>query len=350
MRTIEIIQPDDWHLHVRDGEMMQSVIGHTASSFGRAMIMPNLNPPVTSVDQALAYRDRITAAAKQHDSGSDFKPLMSLYLTDSTALSEIQAAADQEDIVGAKLYPSGATTNSDSGVTRISGIMPVLEKMAETSLVLQIHGEVTDPHVDIFDREAVFIEQVLEPIHREIPELKIVLEHITTSHGIDFVKNASDAVAGTLTAHHLLFNRNELFKGGIRPHYYCLPVLKREEHRQALINAATSGSDSFFLGTDSAPHTQNAKEAACGCAGCYTAHAALPLYAMAFERMEALEHFEQFASLAGPKFYGLPANTGRIKLVKQDWAVPEVYLSDDQQKIIPLLAGETLDWQVVEFN
>ncbi len=346
-RSITIIKPDDWHLHVRDGDMLDAVIGHTASQFGRAMIMPNLSPPVTTVQSALAYRDRIVNAANRaeaHTAG--FKPLMSLYLTDHTSTDTIQQAAEHPDIVGAKLYPSGATTNSSSGVTRISGIMQVLEKMAETGLVLQIHGEVTDPHVDIFDREATFIEQVLQPIHLELPELKIVLEHITTKQGIEFVESAGANVAGTLTAHHLLFNRNELFRGGLKPHYYCLPVLKREQHRQALIEAATSGSSQFFLGTDSAPHTQNAKEAACGCAGCYTAHTAMALYARAFERMEALHHLEQFASLAGPAFYGLAANTKQITLRKQDWSVPDHYTTKQGECIIPLLNGETLDWQI----
>lgn len=347
MSTIEIITPDDWHIHLRDGAVMQAVIGHTSSCFGRAMVMPNLSPAITTVAQALAYRDAIIAAAKRHNPQSNFQPLMSLYLTDSTPLTEIQAAAEHPSLVGAKLYPAGATTHSAAGVTRISGIMAVLEKMAQAGLVLQVHGEVTDPHVDLFDREAVFIEQVLEPIHREIPQLKIVLEHISTREGIDFVNSAGGAVAGTLTAHHLLFNRNALFKGGLRPHYYCLPVLKREQHREALMRAAVSGSDLFFLGTDSAPHTQNSKESACGCAGCYTAHAALPLYAMAFERAQALQNFEQFTSIAGAKFYGLAPNAGRIKLVKQDWTIADFYTTDDAQKIIPLLAGETLDWQVV---
>lgn len=330
--------------------MLDAVIGHTASQFGRAIIMPNLNSPVTTVERALEYRDRITnaarAATESGDNVSEFKPLMSLYLTDHTSTRTIQEAANHADIVGAKLYPSGATTNSASGVTRISAIMPVLEKMAETGLVLQIHGEVTDVQIDIFDREATFIEQILEPICSELPELKIVLEHITTRQGIEFVENANHNVSGTLTAHHLLFNRNELFRGGLRPYYYCLPVLKREEHRQALIEAATLGSDKFFLGTDSAPHTQDAKEAACGCAGCYTAPTALALYARAFETMAALDNLEQFTSLAGPKFYGLSTNSQRITLVKQDWTVPDHYATEQGERIIPLLNGEVLDWQV----
>ncbi len=345
MRTLEIIAPDDWHLHVRDGEMLNTVIEHTARAFCRAVIMPNLNPPVTTVEQALAYRERILAALEP---ASQFQPLMSIYLTDDTSLSEISQAAEHPIIVGAKLYPPGVTTNSDSGVTRISAIMPLLEHMADTRLVLQVHGEVTDPHVDVFDREAVFIDQILDPIHRELPELKIVLEHITTKQGVEFVQSANNTVGGTLTAHHLLYNRNEMFRGGLRPHSYCLPVLKREEHRQALIKAAVSGSDNFFLGTDSAPHVKHAKEAACGCAGSYTAHAALPLYARAFEHMEALDNLEQFASVAGAKFYGLALNEQRVSLRKQDWAVPEVYETADKQKIVPLLAGEQMDWQVIQ--
>ncbi len=342
MSEFSLIAPDDWHLHVRDGDLLSTVINHTAHTFKRAVIMPNLNPPVTTVTRALQYRDEILAAV---DEQYEFQPLMSLYLTDNTTEADVTEAAAHPSIIGFKLYPSGATTNSDAGVTRISSLMGVLEKMAELGVVLQIHGEVTDPHVDIFDREAVFIDQVLDPIHRELPELKIVLEHITTSHGIDFVNSATRHVGGTLTAHHLLYNRNELFRGGLRPHYYCLPVLKREEHRRALVEAAISGSDRFFLGTDSAPHTQHAKESACGCAGCYTAHAGLELYARAFEHMEALSKLEHFASIAGPKFYGLPVNKTRITLKQEAWQVPSHFATAQGEHIIPLLADESMVWR-----
>ena len=344
MTTITITRPDDWHLHVRDGAMLQSVIAHTAREFKRAVIMPNLVPPVTTVEQALAYRQRILAALP---AGSDFEPLMTLYLTDSTSAETIQQAAQNPHIIGAKLYPSGATTNSDSGVTRLSNIMPALEAMAETGLVLQVHGEVTDPHVDIFDREALFIDQILAPLARELPTLKIVLEHITTTDGIEFVRANPKQRGGTLTVHHLLFSRNALFQGGIRPHLYCLPILKHEQHRQVLVDAATSGEACFFLGTDSAPHPQHAKESACGCAGMYTAHAAMPLYASVFEKMGKLDHLEAFASLNGPAFYGLSPNQGQLSLSKTSWKVPTSYVigSDaNADQLIPLCAGETLDW------
>lgn len=344
MRKITLRTPDDCHLHVRDGEMLKRVINHTASEFARAVIMPNLAPPVTTVDMAHEYRKRILAAL---EGSHNFEPLMTLYLTDNTRKQDIAEASNTDWLVGAKLYPAGATTNSSSGVSSIVGLMPILETMAETGLVLQVHGEVTDPHIDIFDREAVFIEQVLLPIVHELPELKIVLEHITTEQGIQFVESASENIAGTLTPQHLLFNRNEIFRGGIRPHNYCLPVLKREKHRAALARAATSGNAKFFLGTDSAPHSQTAKEAACGCAGCYTAHAAMPMYARLFEHYEALDKLEQFSSAAGARFYGLPLNKGTITLVKESWQVPDSYSVSDEQALVPLFAGETIDWKVV---
>lgn len=343
MRTIQLRTPDDCHLHVRDGEMLKRVINHTAREFGRAVIMPNLAPPVTTLALARAYRERIIAAL---DKDLTFEPLMTLYLTDDTREQDIIEAAQRDWLVGAKLYPAGATTNSSSGVSSIVRLMPILEKMAETGLILQVHGEVTDPHIDIFDREAVFIEQVLLPITQELPELKVVLEHITTEQGIQFVESQGDHIAGSLTPQHLLFNRNEIFRGGIRPHHYCLPVLKREQHRAALAKAATSGSRKFFLGTDSAPHLQHAKEAACGCAGCYSAHAAMPMYAQLFEHYEALDKLEQFASVAGANFYGLPLNQGQITLQKQSWQVPETYSVADGQTLVPLFAGERMDWQL----
>ncbi len=344
MRKITLRTPDDCHLHVRDGEMLKRVINHTAAEFARAVIMPNLAPPVTTVDIAREYRNRILAAV---ESEHKFEPLMTLYLTDNTREQDIIEASKTDWLVGAKLYPAGATTNSSSGVSSIVGLMPILEKMAETGLVLQVHGEVTDPHIDIFDREAVFIEQVLLPIVHELPELKIVLEHITTEQGIQFVESAADTIAGSLTPQHLLFNRNEIFRGGIRPHNYCLPVLKREKHRAALAKAATSGNTKFFLGTDSAPHSQVAKEAACGCAGCYTAYAAMPMYARLFEHYEALDKLEQFASVAGARFYGLPLNEGTITLVKESWQVPDSYPISGEQALVPLFAGEMMDWKLV---
>ena len=342
-RTLRLRAPDDCHLHLRDGDMLKRVVNHTAREFNRAVVMPNLNPPVTTVDQAAGYRDRIRSAVEPRHR---FEPLMTLYLTDNTRKQDIREAAERDWMVGAKLYPAGATTNSSSGVTSIVGLMPVLETMTHTGLVLQVHGEVTDPHIDIFDREAVFIEQVLMPIRHELPELRIVLEHITTRHGIEFVESAGDNVAGTLTPQHLLFNRNEIFRGGIRPHYYCLPVLKREQHRAALARAATSGSSKFFLGTDSAPHAQHTKETACGCAGCYSAHAAMPMYARLFEQYEALDKLENFASIAGAEFYGLPLNEGEITLVKDAWEVPETYALDNGESLVPLFAGETMDWKL----
>jgi dihydroorotase len=339
---ISLTRPDDWHLHVRDGAALASVVPHTARQFRRAIIMPNLKPPVTDTAAALSYRERIIAALP---AGSDFEPLMTLYLTDNTEPAEI-ARAQQSGLVHAvKLYPAGATTHSDAGVTDIEKTWPALEAMQEAGLPLLVHGEVTEPEVDIFDREAVFIERILMPLTQRFPRLKVVLEHVTTRQGVDFVLNAPANVAGTLTAHHLLLNRNAIFSGGIRPHHYCLPVLKREQHRLALLEAATRGHPRLFLGTDSAPHQRAAKESACGCAGLYTAHAAMELYAEAFESAGALDKLEGFASFFGPDFYGLPRNTGTITLHKRDWEVPSSYpLADDN--VVPMRAGERIHWQL----
>ena len=341
MESITLIRPDDWHLHVRDGAALEAVVPHTAERFGRAVIMPNLRPPVTTTEQARAYRERILAAVPR---GIRFEPLMTLYLTDNMPPDEIDRAADSGVVFAAKLYPAGATTNSDAGVTAVEKIFPVLERMQERGLVLCVHGEVTHGDVDVFDREHVFIEQVLEPLHRRFPALRIVFEHITTSAAVDFVRAAEDTVAATVTAHHLLLNRNAIFAGGIRPHHYCLPVLKRETHRKALVEAVTSDSPKFFLGTDSAPHSRGAKETACGCAGCYTAHAGIELYAEVFERAGALHRLEAFASLNGPAFYRLPPNPERITLRRSAWTVPDqyTYLADDP--LVPLRAGETVGW------
>ncbi len=343
MTEISLTRPDDWHLHVRDGDTLTKVLPHTAHQFARAIIMPNLKPPVATTEQALAYRARILAARPVN---SDFTPLMTLYLTNHTQPEEIVAAKASGHIVALKLYPAGATTHSEAGVTDLRTTDPVLEAMAEVGMPLLVHGEVTDPSVDIFDREAVFIDQYLVPLTRRIPQLKIVLEHITTRQGIDFVLGSGPQVAGTLTAHHLLYNRNAMFRGGIRPHLYCLPVLKRETHREALLAAATSGNPKFFLGTDSAPHPQHAKESACGCAGMYTAHAALELYATAFEQADALERLEGFASHYGPDFYGLERNRQRITLRKETWTIPDHYPLGTE-KVIPLCAGETIHWKLV---
>jgi dihydroorotase len=341
---ITLRRPDDWHLHLRDGAAMRSVVGHTAARFGRAIVMPNLKPPVTTTRAALDYRERILAALP---ADTQFRPLMTLYLTDNTPAAEIHAAKASGHIQAVKLYPAGATTNADSGVTDIEHTRAALEAMQETGMPLLVHGEVTDPAVDVFDREAVFIERVLEPLARRLPELKIVLEHITTQQGVDFVQQSSGRVAGTLTVHHLLMNRNALFAGGLRPHNYCLPVLKRERHREALLAAAISGSPKFFLGTDSAPHPQSAKESACGCAGLYTAHAAIELYAEAFEQAGALDRLEGFASLFGPAFYGLPPNGDSITLEKTAWEVPASYPLGNQ-RVIPMRAGETIGWKLVD--
>jgi dihydroorotase len=339
---LTITRPDDWHLHVRDGAALGTVVPHTARQFGRAIIMPNLKPPVTTTAQALAYRERILAAAP---AGVDFMPLMTLYLTDNTDPAEIAAGKQSGHIYAVKLYPAGATTHSDAGVTDIRNTYRTLEAMAEHGLPLLVHAEVTDPDVDVFDREAVFIERHLQPVCEAIPELKVVLEHVTTRDGVDFVTGSPDTVAATVTAHHLLLNRNAMFTGGIRPHHYCLPVLKREVHRAALIAAATGGSPKFFLGTDSAPHAREAKESACGCAGMYTAHAALELYARAFEAAGALDRLEGFASRHGPAFYGLAPNSGTVTLERADWQVPDSYPLADSA-VVPLLAGETLEWRI----
>jgi dihydroorotase len=335
-------RPDDWHLHLRDGAAMQAVVGHTAAQFGRAIVMPNLRPPVTTTAAALAYRKRILAALP---AASRFEPLMTLYLTDNTPAAEIHAARDSGLVHAVKLYPAGATTNADAGVTAIENTREALEAMQESGMPLLVHGEVTDPDVDVFDREAVFIDTVLQPLTQRLPALKIVLEHITTRHGIEFVAAGADNIAGTLTAHHLLMNRNALFAGGLRPHHYCLPVLKREQHRQALLAAAVSGNPKFFLGTDSAPHARSAKESACGCAGLYTAHAAIELYAEAFEQAGALDRLEAFASFHGPDFYGLPRNPDSIVLEKTPWQVPASYPLASEQ-LVPMRAGETLRWRL----
>jgi len=343
MNEITILQPDDWHLHVRDGEVLKDVIPDSARRFGRAIIMPNLKPPVTRVAQALEYRKRILAAVPENE---HFEPLMTLYLTDNTTAEEIRRAADNAHIHALKYYPAGATTNSDAGVSSIENVYSVLEVMEEEGLPLLVHGEVTDSHVDIFDREAVFIDTLLAPLLKRFSKLRLVLEHITTSHAVDFVTAMPDTIAATITPHHLLMNRNDIFSGGIRPHHYCLPILKRETHRQALVEAAISGNPKFFLGTDSAPHTQKAKQSACGCAGIYSAHAAIELYAEAFDKADALNKLEAFASRFGPDFYRLPYNTQTIKLVKQDWTIPKS-MAFGKDTLIPLRAGETVHWKLV---
>ncbi len=340
-REITLTRPDDWHLHVRDGEALRTVVPHTAAQFGRAIIMPNLKPPVTTAAQALAYRQRILAAVP---AGVAFEPLMTLYLTDNLPPDEIRRAR-QAGVVACKLYPAGATTNSDAGVTDLRKISATLEAMQRHGLLLLVHGEVTDPSVDLFDREAVFIERHLVPLRRDFPQLKIVLEHITTQEAAQFVAQADGPTAATITAHHLLFNRNAIFLGGVRPHYYCLPVLKRETHRLALVKAATSGSAKFFLGTDSAPHPAHLKEHASGCAGCYTALSAMEMYAQAFEEAGALDQLEGFASFHGPDFYGLPRNNGRITLKREPWTLPETLPFGDAQ-IKPLCGGETMAWRM----
>jgi dihydroorotase len=338
---LTITRPDDWHLHVRDGAALASVVPHSAAQFARALIMPNLRPPVTTAALATAYRERILAAVPQ---GMAFQPLMSLYLTDNLPPEEI-ARAKAAGVVALKLYPAGATTNSDAGVTDLRKTYRTLEAMQREGLLLLVHGEVTDPEIDIFDREAVFLERKLVPLRRDFPELKIVVEHMTTKEAVQYVRDAGRFTAGTITAHHLLYNRNAIFTGGIRPHYYCLPVLKREVHRQALVEAATSGSPKFFLGTDSAPHPAALKEHALGCAGCYTALSAMELYAEAFEQAGALDKLEGFASFFGADFYGLPRNTGTLTLKKEAWQLPEsVPFGEAQLK--PLRGGETLAWRV----
>jgi len=342
--TLSITRPDDWHAHFRDGEALKSVAGATARQFARAIVMPNLAPPVTTTRQAKAYRERILEALPK---ASSFEPLMTLYLTDETPAAEIERAKESGFVKAVKLYPAGATTNSASGVTDIRKCDAALEAMQAAGLPLLIHGEVTDPEVDIFDRETVFLERQLAVIVKRYPSLKIVLEHITTHDAAAFVERAPANIAATITAHHLLLNRNSIFAGGIQPHHYCLPVVKRETHRRALVKAATSGNPKFFLGTDSAPHSRGSKESACGCAGIYTAHAALELYAEAFEAAGALDRLEAFASFFGADFYGLPRNKGKVKLEKAEWQVPTEYPFGDKT-VVPLRAGQTIGWRVAE--
>jgi dihydroorotase len=344
MQRLTFIRPDDWHVHLRDGNAIRDVVPHTARQFARAIVMPNLKPPVTTVDEALAYRRRVMDALPP---GVGFRPLMALYLTDITPPAEIRRVAEEPDVAALKLYPAGATTNSDSGVKSLDGIYPVLEAMERHDVPLLVHGEVTDPDIDIFDREKAFIDRHLARITATFPELRIVLEHATTRDGVQFVRDASPRIAATLTAHHLLYNRNALLAGGVRPHFYCLPILKREEHRQALLEAATSGNPKFFLGTDSAPHPQGQKESACGCAGCYTAHAALELYAEAFETAGALDRLEGFASLYGADFYGLPRNRETVTLERSEWRVPDRFAFGGDS-LVPLKAGEPLAWRLAE--
>ncbi len=338
---ITITQPDDWHLHLRDGDALNSVALFTARQFARAIIMPNLNPPVTTVVQAVEYLDQILAAVD----GTDFEPLMTLYLTDNTSPDEIIAARKSCFIKALKLYPAGATTNSDAGVTDIRLCDDALEEMQKAGLPLLIHGEVTDPLVDIFDREKVFIETTLQPLMHRFPELKIVFEHITTKEAADFVLQSGDHIAATITPHHLLFNRNAMFQGGLQPHNYCLPVLKRDSHQQALLEIIRSGSNKFFLGTDSAPHAKTKKESACGCAGIFSAHAAIEIYTSIFDQQNALDKLESFASFNGPDFYGLPRNNKTITLIKEDWQIPEEY-SLGTETLVPFLAGQTLNWKL----
>lgn len=339
--TLTITRPDDWHVHLRDGDQLKDTVRDISRYMGRAIIMPNLVPPATCTETALAYRERIMAAKPQ----GQFEPLMVLYLTDKTTPDEIKKAKATGKIFAAKLYPAGATTNSDSGVTSVKNIYPVLNAMQEVGMLLLVHGEVTDSSIDIFDREKVFLDTILGDVVADFPELKIVLEHITTKDAVEFVENASDNVAATITAHHLLYNRNHMLAGGIRPHYYCLPILKRNIHQQALMAAATSGNKKFFLGTDSAPHYKDKKEAACGCAGAYTAHAAIELYAEAFEEAGALDKLEGFASHFGPDFYGLARNKDTITLEKTPWTVPASY-SLGGSEVVPIKADSVIDWQV----
>lgn len=346
--TLTLTRPDDWHIHLRDGEAMQAIVGHTARQFARAIIMPNLKPPVTTVALAQAYRGRIEQALSACGiSKASFTPLMTLYLTDNTEPDEIKRAHETEDVVALKLYPAGATTNSDAGVTDLLGkCSKVLEMMQQVGMPLLMHGEVTDPETDVFDREALFIDRVMIPMRKSFPELKVVFEHLTTKDGVDYVRDAAGPIAATITAQHLLYNRNEIFKGGIRPHFYCLPILKREVHRQALVDAATSDSPRFFLGSDSAPHAKGLKENACGCAGCYTAVHALELYATAFERANKIERLEAFASFRGPDFYGLPRNKGVVTLKREPYTVP-LEVPYGNETLVPLAAGDVLPWKMI---
>ena len=342
MDRLTIKRPDDWHLHLRDGAGMASVLADSAKRFGRAIVMPNLRPPIVTTQQALHYRERILAALPD---GAAFEPLMTLYLTDDTPPEEIARAKLSGRVLGVKLYPAGATTHSDAGVTRLSRCFHALERMQDVGMPLLVHGESTDPAIDVFDREKAFLEETLGPLLERFPRLKVVLEHITTRDAVHFVEVTGGNVAATITAHHLLMNRNALFLGGIRPHHYCLPVLKREEHREALVEAATSGNPKFFLGTDSAPHARGTKEAACGCAGIYTAHAAIELYAVAFEEAGALDRLEAFASEFGPRFYGLPPSRDTITLLRESWRVPDTVAFGDEE-LVPLRAGEPIPWKL----
>jgi len=339
MQELTITRPDDWHLHLRDGEMLKAVLPDTAKQFARAIVMPNLKPPVRTVDEASAYRDRILAAIPD---GMSFEPLMTLYLTDNTTPDEIAKAKESGFVKAVKYYPAGATTNSDSGVSDILKVTDALQAMESVGMPLLLHGEVTSADIDMFDREAVFIESILKPLIEKMPSLRIVLEHITTQQAAEFVTESPDHIGATLTPQHLLYNRNAMFQGGIRPHYYCLPILKREAHREALVAAATSGNKKFFLGTDSAPHVTGAKEASCGCAGIYSAHAAIEFYAEAFEKANALDKLEGFASHFGPDFYGLPRNTDQMTLVKEEHTVSATHPAG----VTPLRANETLGWKL----
>ena len=341
---LTLLRPDDWHIHLRDGAVLPHTVGDAARTFGRAIIMPNLVPPVRNAAEADAYRQRILAA---RPAGSRFEPLMVLYLTDNTSPEDVRAAKASGFVHAAKLYPAGATTNSDSGVTSIDKIFPALEAMAEVGMLLLVHGEVTRAEIDVFDREKAFIDEHLTRVVERFPTLKVVFEHITTRDAVQFVEAASANVGATITAHHLLYNRNHMLVGGIRPHFYSLPILKRNVHQEALLDAATSGNAKFFLGTDSAPHVKHAKEAACGCAGCYTAYAAIELYAEAFEQRGALDKLEAFASFHGPDFYGMPRNSDSITLVREEWTVPATLPLGDNS-VVPLRAGETLRWKLLE--
>lgn len=346
MKQITLLQPDDWHVHLRDGDALTHTVAATARYFARAIVMPNLKPPVIDTASARAYRDQIIANIP---AGLSFEPLMTLYLTDAMQPEEIAVAKASGFVKAVKYYPAGATTNSENGVTHIDKVSAVLEAMAEAGMPLLIHGEVTDSHIDIFDREKVFIDTILAPLVKRFPTLKIVLEHITTKHAVDFVNAAGPNIAATVTAHHLLYNRTDMLAGGIRPHLYCLPILKRNIHQQALIDAVTSGNPQFFLGTDSAPHIRGTKETACGCAGCYTAFAALELYAAVFEQAGALDKLEGFSSHFGPDFYALPRNTRQIRLERSPWTVPADY-AFGPERVVPLRAGEQLQWRVAEIS
>ncbi|MBU0689024.1 MAG: dihydroorotase [Gammaproteobacteria bacterium] len=343
MQQLTLTRPDDWHLHLRDDALMASVLPDTARQFARAIVMPNLRPPVTTTEQAVAYRERILKALP---AGMKFDPLMTLYLTDITNADEIKKAKASGVVHAVKLYPAGATTNSDAGVTDLRKTYAALEAMQACGMPLLVHGEVTSPDIDIFDREAVFIERVMQPLLKDLPELRVVFEHITTQDAAEFVMSAPDTIAATLTPQHLLYNRNAMLVGGIRPHYYCLPILKRETHREALVKAATSGSKKFFLGTDSAPHAQHTKENACGCAGCYSAHSAIELYAEAFENAGALDKLEGFASFYGADYYGLPRNTEKVTLRKEEWQLP-ASVGFGEHQLVPLRAGETMKWKLL---